>query len=213
MGILARVGHCRSRALLRQLLRLPPGAEESLDALRLSHQMGKIVSFLILVKRASGFLPVLSAPSLSFLHAAKKAQLRTEAARGFAATSARRKVPVVALRPPAFSAIEHVESRNSIMNGPITRPRAAGMLVAVLALAAATPALAQRMYSYGSGYYGYGPPVYGYGPRVYGYGPRYYGYRRGFEQDPNNLPVGTGAWWRAMDRANRGGNVGGSGSR
>jgi hypothetical protein len=99
------------------------------------------------------------------------------------------------------------------MNGPITRPRATGMLVAVLALAAATPALAQRMYGYGSGYYGYGPPVYGYGPRVYGYGPRYYGYRRGFEQDPNNLPVGSGAWWRAMDRANRGGNVGGSGSR
>ena len=101
------------------------------------------------------------------------------------------------------------------MNCPITRPRAAGMLVTMLALAAATPALAQRMYSYGPGYYGYGPPVYGYSyaPRVYGYGPRYYGYRRGFEQDPNSLPVGTGAWWRAMDRANRGGNVGGSGSR
>ena len=34
-----------------------------------------------------------------------------------------------------------------------------------------------------------------------------------FEQDPDRLPVGSGAWWRAMDRANRGGNVGGSGSR
>jgi hypothetical protein len=127
---------------------------------------------------------------------------------------------VVAFRPPAFPAVEHVESRNSIMNCPIAHPRAAGMLVAMLALAAATPALAQRIYSHGSGYYGYGPPVYGYGPpvygygpRVYGYGPRYYGYRRGFAQDPSSLPVGTGAWWRAMDRANRGGNVGGSGSR
>ena len=124
-------------------------------------------------------------------------------------------MPVVALRPLAFSAEEHVESRNNIMSCPITRPRAAGMLVTMLALAATTPALAQPMYRYGPGYYGYGPPVYGYSyaPRAYGYGPRYYGYRRGFEQDPDSLPVGTGAWWRAMDRANRGGNVGGSGSR
>src|SRR5215510_13143654 len=42
---------------------------------------------------------------------------------------------------------------------------------------------------------------------------RYYGYRRGGLDDPDSLPVGTGAWWRAMDRTNRGGNPGGSGSR
>ena len=93
---------------------------------------------------------------------------------------------------------------------------AAGLLIAMLALdAAATSAGAQYRYRYGPGFYGYGPRVYGYsyGPTYYGYAPRYYGFRRGFVQDPDRLPVGTGAWWRAMDRANRGGNVGGSGSR
>ena len=103
-----------------------------------------------------------------------------------------------------------------IMNSSITVARAAGLLIAMLALdAAATSASAQYRYRYGSGVYGYGPPVYGYsyGPAYYGYGPRYYGYRRGGLDDPDSLPVGTGAWWRAMDRTNRGGNVGGSGSR
>ena len=91
---------------------------------------------------------------------------------------------------------------------------AAGLLIAMLALdAAGTSASAQYRYRYGSGFYGYGPPVYGYGPVYYGYGPRYYGYRRGGLDDPDSLPPGTGAWWRAMDRTNRGGNPGGSGSR
>ena len=98
------------------------------------------------------------------------------------------------------------------MKRSITAARAACLLIAVLALdAAATSANAQYRYRYGSGFYGYGPPVYGYGygPQYYAYGPRY---RRSLE-DPNSLPIGTGAWWRAMDRTNRGGNVGGSGSR
>jgi hypothetical protein len=43
---------------------------------------------------------------------------------------------------------------------------------------------------------------YGYGPTVYGYGPRFYGYRG---NSPNDFPVGTGAWWRAMDRYGRAG--------
>jgi ABC-type sugar transport system substrate-binding protein len=102
------------------------------------------------------------------------------------------------------------------MKFPIPLTRAAAMLTATLALGAASaPACAQNRYNY-SGYDAYGPRVYGYRyvPRVYGYGPPYYyGYRRGFAQDPDDLPVGSGAWWRAMDRANRGGNVGGSGSR
>ena len=92
---------------------------------------------------------------------------------------------------------------------------AAGLLIAILALdAAATSASAKHRHRYGSGVYGYGPPVYGYSYRraYYGYGPRYYGYRRGGLDDPDSLPLGTGAWWRAMDRTNRGGNVGGSGS-
>src|SRR5262249_31316920 len=66
-----------------------------------------------------------------------------------------------------------------IMNSSITLARAAGLLIAMLALdAAATYASAQYRYRYGSGVYGYGPPVYGYsyGPAYYGYGPRYYGY-------------------------------------
>jgi len=101
------------------------------------------------------------------------------------------------------------------MNSSITTARAVGLLIAVLALdAAATSASAQYRYRYGSRIYGYGPPVYGYsnGPAYYGYGSRYYRYRRGGLDDPDSLPVGTGAWWRAMDRTNRGGNVGGSGS-
>ena len=103
------------------------------------------------------------------------------------------------------------------MNGSITTARTAGLLITMLALdAAATSATAQYGYRYGPRVYGYsyGPPVYGYGPAYYGYGPpRYYGYRRGGLDDPDSLPIGTGAWWRAMDRTNRGGNVGGSGSR
>ena len=99
------------------------------------------------------------------------------------------------------------------MNSSIS---AAGLLIAVLALdATGTSATAQYRYRYGPGFYGYGPPVYGYsyGPAYYGYGPRYYGYRRGGLDDPDSLPAGSGAWWRAMDRTNRGGNVGGTGSR
>jgi hypothetical protein len=104
------------------------------------------------------------------------------------------------------------------MKSSLTAARIAGLLIAVLAVdAAATSASAQYRYRYryGSRVYGYGPPVYGYsyGPAYYGYGPRYYGYRRGGLDDPDSLPTGTGAWWRAMDRTNRGGNVGGSGSR
>jgi hypothetical protein len=101
------------------------------------------------------------------------------------------------------------------MNGSMSTARAAGLLIAMLALdAAATSANAQYRYRYGARVYGYGPPVYGYsyGPAYYGYGPRYYGFRRSLD-DPDSLPIGTGAWWRAMDRTNRGGNVGGSGSR
>jgi|SRR5215468_1027011 len=101
------------------------------------------------------------------------------------------------------------------MNSSITPARAAGLLIAVLALdAAVTSASAQYRYRAGSGFYGYGAPIYGYsyGPAYYGYGPRYV-YRRGGLDDPDSLPVGTGAWWRAMDRTNRGGNVGGQGSR
>jgi len=100
------------------------------------------------------------------------------------------------------------------MKSSVTAARLAGLLIAVLAVdAAATSASAQYRYRYGSRVYGYGPPVYGYGPAHYGYSPRYYGYRRGGLDDPDSLPTGTGAWWRAMDRTNRGGNVGGSGSR
>src|SRR5262245_15251603 len=102
------------------------------------------------------------------------------------------------------------------MNCYISPARAACLLIALLALdAAGTSASAQSRNRYGSRVYGYGPPVYGYsyGPQCYGYGPRFYGYRRGGLDDPDSLPVGTGAWWRAMDRTNRGGNVGGSGSR
>jgi len=102
------------------------------------------------------------------------------------------------------------------MKSSLTAAYIAGLLIAVLAVdAAATSASAQYRYRYGAGVYGYGPPVYGYsyGPAYYGYGPRYYGYRRGGLDDPDSLPTGTGAWWRAMDRTNRGGNVGGSGSR
>src|SRR5262245_30844452 len=93
---------------------------------------------------------------------------------------------------------------------------AAALLIVMLVLdAVGTPASAQQRYRYRPPVYGYGPPVYGYsyGPPVYGYGPRYYGYRRGGLDDPDSLPPGTGAWWRAMDRTNRGGNVGGAGSR
>ena len=102
------------------------------------------------------------------------------------------------------------------MNNSMTTAGVTGLLIAVFVLAvAATPASAQYRYRYGAGVYGYGPPVYGYsyGPAYYGYAPRYYGYRRGGLDDPDSLPMGTGAWWRAMDRTNRGGNVGGSGSR
>ena len=90
------------------------------------------------------------------------------------------------------------------MNSSITVARAAVLLIAMLALdAAATSASAKHRYRYGPGFYGYGPPVYG----------KYYGYRRGGLNDPNSLRMGTGAWWRAMDRTNRGGNSGGTGSR
>ena len=101
------------------------------------------------------------------------------------------------------------------MSSSMTAARAAGLLLAALVLdAAATSASAQYRYRYGPGVYGYGPPVYGYsyGP-AYGYGPRFYGYRRGGLDDPDSLPMGTGAWWRAMDRTNRGGNVGGGTGR
>jgi len=105
------------------------------------------------------------------------------------------------------------------MKSSVTAARMAGLLIAVLAVdAAATSASAQYRSRYGSRVYGppvygYGPAYYGYGPAYYGYSPRYYGYRRGGLDDPDSLPTGTGAWWRAMDRTNRGGNVGGSGSR
>lgn len=100
------------------------------------------------------------------------------------------------------------------MNNLSTAACAAGLLIAMLALdAAVTSASAQYRYRYRSGVYGYGPPVYGYNYGPAYSGPRYYGYRRGGLDDPDSLPVGTGAWWRAMDRTNRGGNVGGSGSR
>ena len=101
--------------------------------------------------------------------------------------------------------------------------RAAAILVAVLVFAAAaTPTSAQM---YGSEFYGYGPGTYGYGPRVRngaefygynssGYGPGYIGYgfqdsdsvQRALGTDPNRLPVGSQAWWGAMDRTGRGGS-------
>ena len=91
------------------------------------------------------------------------------------------------------------------MNNSVTAARAAGLLIAMLALGAAvSPSSAEARYGYRSGSYGYGPPAYGY---------RYYGYRRGFEQNPNRLRFGSGRWWQAMDRADRGGNVGGGSSR
>src|SRR5262245_50183679 len=102
------------------------------------------------------------------------------------------------------------------MKSSLTAARMAGLLIAVLAVdVAATSASAQYRYRYGPRVYGYGPPVYGYsyGPVYYGYGPRYYGFRRGGLDDPDSLPIGTGAWWRAMDRTNRGGTAGGQGSR
>ena len=99
------------------------------------------------------------------------------------------------------------------MKHQITAPRTAAMLILLMALAATTAtANAQNRYRYGPVYYGYGPIVYGY-YGTYGYGPRYYRYRRPSLSDPDSLPPGTGAWWRAMDRANRGGNPGGAGAR
>jgi hypothetical protein len=87
-----------------------------------------------------------------------------------------------------------------MMYTSITAARAAGLLIATLALGAAlAPSSADARYGYRSG--------------SYGYGYRYYGYRRGFEQNPDRLRFGSGRWWQAMDRANRGGTVGGSGSR
>ena len=105
--------------------------------------------------------------------------------------------------------------------------RAAAILVAVLASgAAATSTSAQDRYRNGADLYAYGPGTYGYGPRVrygaelYGYNPSYYGYgpgyigygfqdidsvRSGLGTDPNRLPVGSEAWWAAMDRTGRGG--------
>ena len=99
--------------------------------------------------------------------------------------------------------------------------RAAVILAAVLA---AAPASAQDRYPYGrefsayGGGYGYGGgsgygPQMGYGAGVYGYEPGYIGYafrdpdsvRRGFGQIPNRSPVGSDAWWGAMDRTGRGG--------
>jgi len=79
----------------------------------------------------------------------------------------------------------------------VTTVRAAGLLIVMLALGAAVaPSSAEARHGYRSGSYGYG----------------YYGYRRGFEQNPDRLRFGSGRWWHAMDRANREGNVGGSGS-
>jgi hypothetical protein len=71
-------------------------------------------------------------------------------------------------------------------------------------------------YSYGTGY-GYGPPAaryvsqpygyalpgYDYMPSTYSYRPELYGSRT---INPDYLPAGTDVWWRAMDRAGRGGN-------
>ena len=101
----------------------------------------------------------------------------------------------------------------------IVAVRVTAMLAIPLALTAATaPASAQDRYSYGPGpygprVYGYGPRVYGYGPRVYGYGPGPYGYGPpvyygpmlfGYPgNSPNNYPIGTKAWWRAMERDGR----------
>ena len=99
------------------------------------------------------------------------------------------------------------------MKRHITAPRTTAMLIFLMTLAVTTAAAnAKNRYRYGPISYGYGPVVYGYfGP--YGYGPRYYGYRRASLSDPNSLPPGSGAWWRAMDRVNRGGAPGGAGSR
>jgi hypothetical protein len=108
----------------------------------------------------------------------------------------------------------------------IVAVRTAAVLAIPVALAAVAPTSAQDRYSYGPGPYGYGPPVYGYGPGpyaygppVYGYAPRFYGYRPyaygppvygyvprfyGFRGDsPEDFPVGSGAWWRAMARDGR----------
>ena len=69
------------------------------------------------------------------------------------------------------------------MNSSITAARAAGLLIAMLALGAVVaPDGAQARHGYSS----------------YGYGPRAYGYRRSFEQYPDRLRFGTGSWWRAM---------------
>ena len=106
--------------------------------------------------------------------------------------------------------------------------RAAAILVAVLvSTAAATSASAQDRYPYGAEFYRYGPGSYDYGPQVrygndfYGYNPSYYGYGPGYigygfqdidsvgrslGTDPNRLPVGSEAWWAAMDRTGRGGS-------
>ena len=103
------------------------------------------------------------------------------------------------------------------MNDAIIAVRAAVMLAAVLV---AAPASAQDRYPYGrefsayGGAYGYGPQV-GYGAGVYGYEPGYNGYafrdsdsvQRGFGQEPDRSPVGSDAWWGAMDRTGRGGQA------
>lgn len=135
--------------------------------------------------------------------------------RVFADSQARRNLPLSA----------HIQNGADIMNAILVDAivaRAAAILVAVLvSAAAATPASAQ---AYGSEFYGYGPGTYGYGPRgrygaefygynPSGYGPGYIGYgfqdiesvQRALGTDPNRLPVGSEAWWAAMDRTGRGG--------
>jgi hypothetical protein len=53
--------------------------------------------------------------------------------------------------------------------------------------------------TYGPGSYGYKAPVPG--------PPASYGYRDNFRStDPNELPIGSGSWWRGMDREDRGGS-------
>jgi hypothetical protein len=94
------------------------------------------------------------------------------------------------------------------MKRHITAPRTTGMLILLMTIAVTTaPANAQKRHRYGPVAYGYGPVIYG-----YGYGPRYYAYRRASLSDPNSLPPGSGAWWRAMDNLNRGGTSGGAGA-